>query len=157
MEIRDEREEPQDRPRRAHRRNAGQRGDPMIALDTLALVYWLSGREDLSETARNTIETELNGGDILISTITLLDVAQFVEDGRLALAMDTRSWLSALVAIEGVRTIPVSTAIAARAASTSSELNSHQRLIAATAYTHGCALVTPEARIGTLAYVETVW
>lgn len=129
----------------------------MIALDTQALVYWLSECPGLSEAARNAIETELNGGDILISAITLLDVAQLVEEGRLALAMDTRSWLAALVAIEGVRTIPVSTAIAVRAASTSSELSSHQRLIAATAYTHGCALVTPDARIGALAYVETLW
>jgi PIN domain nuclease of toxin-antitoxin system len=157
LEITDEREELEVRVRAGTLCFAERQGRDMIALDTLALVYWLSGRPDLSEAARNAIETELNGGDILISAISLLDVAQFVEDGRLALAMDTRSWLSALVAIEGVRTIPVSTAIAVRAASTSSDLSSHQRLIAATAYTHGCALVTPDAQIGTLAYVETVW
>jgi len=129
----------------------------MITLDTLALVYWLSGRSELGPAAQNAIEAELNGGDILVSTISMLDVAQYVEDGRLSLSMDTRSWFSTLVSIEGMRMVPVNTEIAVRAASTSSQLSTHERLIAATAYTHRCALVTPKAQVGELSYVETIW
>lgn len=129
----------------------------MITLDTLALVYWLTGKGELGEAAQKAIDDELNGGEILISTITVLDLAQYVEDGCLSLSMDTRSWLSTLISIEGVRLVPVDSAIAVRAASMSRELTSHQRLIAATARTHGGALVTPDARIRELTYVETVW
>jgi PIN domain nuclease of toxin-antitoxin system len=129
----------------------------MITLDTLALVYWLTGKGELGEAAQKAIDDELNGGEILISTITVLDLAQYVEDGCLSLSMDTRSWLSTLISIEGVRLVPVDSAIAVRAASMSRELTSHQRLIAATARTLGGALVTPDARIRNLTYVETIW
>ncbi|WP_233873196.1 type II toxin-antitoxin system VapC family toxin [Paraburkholderia adhaesiva] len=129
----------------------------MITLDTLALVYWLTGKDELGEAAQKAIDNELNGGEILISTITVMDLVQFVEDGCLELSMDTRSWLSTLISIEGVRIVPVDSAIAVRAASMSRELTSHQRLIAATARTLGGTLVTPDARMRELTYVETVW
>ncbi|RQH07000.1 type II toxin-antitoxin system VapC family toxin [Paraburkholderia dinghuensis] len=129
----------------------------MITLDTLALVYWLNGKGELGDAAQQAIDNELNGGEILISTITVLDLVQFVEEGCLELSMDTRSWLSTLISIEGVRLVPVDSAIAVRAASMSRELTSHQRLIAATARTLGGTLVTPDARMRELTYVETVW
>jgi PIN domain nuclease of toxin-antitoxin system len=129
----------------------------MITLDTLALVYWLRGQDDLSPAAHEAIERELAEGEVLISTISVFDVVQFVEDGRLALSIDTRSWLSTLVSIEGVRMVPVDTSIAVRAASMSPELSSHQRMIAATARTLGGALVTPDARVKALTYVDTIW
>ncbi|WP_296650210.1 type II toxin-antitoxin system VapC family toxin [Paraburkholderia sp.] len=129
----------------------------MITLDTLALVYWLSGANELSGAALKAIENELNGGEILISTISMLELAQFVDDGRLALSMDTRSWFSTLASIEGVRLVPVDAAIAVRAASMSRELSSHQRLIAATARTLGGALVTPDERMRALTYLDAVW
>lgn len=130
----------------------------MITLDTLALVYWLSAAKELSRAAQHAIERELGeGGEVLISTMSMLDLAEFVEDGRLELSMDIRSWFSTLVSIEGVRLVPVDTAIAVRAASMSRELTTHQRLIAATARTLGGALVTPDARMRTLTYLDTVW
>lgn len=129
----------------------------MVTLDTLALVYWLSAPQQLSRTAHDVIERELEGGEVLISAISVLDLAQFIENGRLGLSMDTRSWLSTLVSIDGLRMVPVDTSIAVRAASMSSELTSHQRLIAATARTVGGALITPDAKIGALTYVETIW
>jgi predicted nucleic acid-binding protein len=39
----------------------------------------------------------------------------------------------------------------------SPELSSHQRMIAATARTLGGALVTPDARVKALTYVDTIW
>lgn len=129
----------------------------MIALDTRALVYWLGNCEELSLPARDAIDLALIEGGVAISTISALEVAQFVESGLLALSMDMRNWLSTLVSIEGVRMVPVDTAIAVRAASMSAELPSHQRVIAATARTLDVALVTPDPRVSALAHVETIW
>ena len=129
----------------------------MITLDTFALVCWLSGQKGLSKAARCAIDQELNGGDILISAISALEIAEFIEEGRLELSMDTRSWLSTCASVEGVRMIPVDTEIAFRAATLSPVLSSHQRLIVATARTFGGALVTPDAKVRTSTYVETIW
>ena len=129
----------------------------MITLDTFALVCWLSGQKCLSKAARNAIDQELTGGDILISTISALEIGEYVEDGRLGLTMDTRSWLSTFASVEGVRMVPVDTEIAFRAATLSSALSSHQRLIVATARTFGGALVTPDAKVRALTHVETIW
>ncbi|WP_322047281.1 type II toxin-antitoxin system VapC family toxin [Paraburkholderia sp. J67] len=130
----------------------------MIALDTCALVYWLRGDEALSEPARGAIEGALDGGsEVLISTISVLEIAQFVENGRLALSMDTRRWLATLASLEGVRMVPVDTAIAVRATTMSPQLPQPQRLIAATARTLGVPLVTPDARMRELTHLDTIW
>lgn len=43
----------------------------MIVLDTHALVWWVSGDPQLSRPAQEAIETQREGGEILISAITL--------------------------------------------------------------------------------------
>jgi PIN domain nuclease of toxin-antitoxin system len=129
----------------------------MITLDTFALVCWLSGQKALSQAAHEAIGRELDGGEILISAISALEIAEYVDDGRLGLSMDTRSWLSTVVSMEGVRMIPVDTEIAFRAATLPAALSSYQRLIVATVRTFGGALVTSDAKVGPLSYVETIW
>jgi PIN domain nuclease of toxin-antitoxin system len=129
----------------------------MITLDTLALVCWLGRQKALSQAAHDAIDRELDGGEILISAISALEIAEFVKDGRLGLSMDARSWLSTFVSMEGVRMVPVDTEIALRAARLSPALTSHQRLIVATARTFGGALVTSDAKVRASTYVETIW
>ncbi|WP_322069700.1 type II toxin-antitoxin system VapC family toxin [Paraburkholderia bannensis] len=129
----------------------------MVALDTCALVYWLRGDQALSEPARNAIDNALEESEVLISTISVLEVAQFVEDGRLALSMDTRRWLATLASLEGVRMVPVDTAIAVRATTLSPQLPPPQRLVAATARTLGVPLVTPDSRVRALTHIDTIW
>jgi PIN domain nuclease of toxin-antitoxin system len=129
----------------------------MITLDTLALVCWLGREKALSQAAHDAIDRELDGGEILISAISALEIAELVNEGRLGLSMDARSWLSTFVSMEGVRMVPVDTEIALRAARLSSALTSNQRLIVATARTFGGALVTSDAKVRASTYVETIW
>ncbi|NML35337.1 type II toxin-antitoxin system VapC family toxin [Paraburkholderia antibiotica] len=129
----------------------------MITLDTLALVCWFGKQKALSRTALDAIERELDGGEILISAISALEIAEFVKDGSLGLSMDARSWLSTFLSLDGVRMIPVDTEIAFRAATLPPVLSSHQRLIVATARTYGGALVTSDAKVRASTYVETIW
>jgi PIN domain nuclease of toxin-antitoxin system len=129
----------------------------MVALDTCALVYWLRGDQALSEPARHAIEHTLEESEVLISTISVLEVAQFVENGRLALSMDTRRWLATLASLEGVRMVPVDTAIAVRATTLSPQLPQQQRIVAATARLLGVPLVTPDSRVRALTHIDTIW
>jgi PIN domain nuclease of toxin-antitoxin system len=129
----------------------------MIVLDTPALVCWLSGQGELSDAALAAIERELEGGTIAISAISVLDIAQYVEEGCLSLSIDTRSWLSALASLEGVRVVPVDTAIAVRAATMPFELSERQRLLAATARELHATLVTSDAQLREAVYTESIW
>ena len=129
----------------------------MIVLDTPALISWLSGRGDLCAGTREVINRSLRGREIAISVISVVDTGQYVHDGRLELSVSTRSWLSELASIDGIRLVAVDTIIAVRAAALSTMLSSHQRLIAATATTLAGVLVTPDTRMRELAYVETIW
>ena len=52
----------------------------MITLDTLALVCWLGRQKALSQAAHDAIDRELHGGEILISAISALEIAEFVKD-----------------------------------------------------------------------------
>jgi len=129
----------------------------MIAVDTRALIYWLNNDKALTPVARATIDLERESGEMLVSVISVLEIMQLVEDGRLALSMDARSWMSTMVSVEQVRMVPVDLEIAFKAAALSRELSFEQRLIVATARTFGAPLVTPDARLHELAHVESVW
>lgn len=60
----------------------------MIALDTHALVWWAAGDSQLSRSAREAIEAEVQDGEILVSAISAWEVAMLAKAGRLALTMD---------------------------------------------------------------------
>ncbi|MEX3858615.1 MULTISPECIES: type II toxin-antitoxin system VapC family toxin [Paraburkholderia] len=129
----------------------------MIVLDTAALIMWLSAHDKLSVTARKAIDREMNAGEIAISMISVLEVAEYVEDGRLKLCVDTRRWLSTLASVEGLRVVPVDMAIAVQAAALPTTLTSHQRLIASTAMALGGTLITPDARLREFSYAGAIW
>ena len=129
----------------------------MIVLDTAALILWLRDESRLSIAAQEAISGEMRQGEIAISTISVLDIAKYIEDGRLELSVSARSWLSTLATIEGLRVIPVDLAIAVRAATMSPSLTSHQRLILATARVLGGALITPDARLREHTHGDSIW
>ncbi|RZF24691.1 type II toxin-antitoxin system VapC family toxin [Paraburkholderia sp. UYCP14C] len=129
----------------------------MIVLDTTALIMWLGGHDKLSVTARDAIEREMQVGEIAISMISVVEVAEYVDDGRLKLSVDTRRWLSTLASIEGMRVVPVDMAIAVQAAALPTLLTSHQRLIASTAIVLGGMLITPDARLRAYSYGGAIW
>lgn len=129
----------------------------MIVLDTAALILWLCDQGRLSVAAREAVERGMEAGEIAISTISVLDIAKFIEDGRLELSVNTRSWLLTLATIEGMRVIPVDFSIAVRAANMLVPLTPHQKVIVATTIALGGALVTPDAYLRTHTYVDSIW
>lgn len=129
----------------------------MIVLDTAALILWLCDQGRLSVAAREAVERGMEAGEIAISTISVLDIAKFIEDGRLELSVNTRSWLLTLATIEGMRVIPVDFSIAVRAANMLVPLTPHQKVIVATTITLGGTLITPDAYLRTHTYVDSIW
>ena len=131
----------------------------MIVLDTHALVWWVSGDEALSKKAKTAIDRELNGGQIIVSTISAWEIAMLVERERLVLSMDVESWLATVVKIDAVRFMPLDVEIALKSVDLPGSFHKDpaDRMIVATARKLAVPLVTKDEKIRAYAHVKTVW
>jgi PIN domain nuclease of toxin-antitoxin system len=133
----------------------------VIVLDTHVLVWWVSGDERLSATARQAIEAELaeEQGQLLVSTITAWEVAMLVDRGRLVLTMDVDDWLDTAASIEGLWFEPVSRQQAVQSVRLPGEFHPDpaDRLITALARHQAVPLVTADRKIRDYPHVKTIW
>jgi len=132
----------------------------VIVLDTHALIWWASGnKEELSVAALQAIETELDGGQIFVSSISAWELAMLVAKGRLALSMDVAEWLSHIGSIDAVSFIPVDNELAVKSTELPGEFHKDpaDRLIVATARKFAAPLVTADEKIRAYQHVRTIW
>lgn len=133
----------------------------MIVLDTHALLWWVNGDSQLSQSALEAIEHELQSddGEILISAISAWEIALLVEKGRLTLTMTTDDWLDTVEEIEGVRFVAVNTATAVESTRLPGEFHKDpaDRMIVALARHTNAELVTADEKITAYRYVRTIW
>ncbi|OWT65623.1 type II toxin-antitoxin system VapC family toxin [Candidimonas nitroreducens] len=131
----------------------------MVVLDTHALVWWVSGDAQLSGAARDAIETERQGGEVLVSAISAWEVAMLVRAGRLALTMDAAQWLDIVAQISGLRFVPVDILLAVQSVDLPGDFHKDpaDRLIVATARHYCAPLVTADSKIRSYQHVQTVW
>jgi len=131
----------------------------MIVLDTHVLVCWVSSDPALSEAAKGAIEKELDGGEIVVSSISAWEIAMLVERGRLILSMDVGSWLATVAQIESVSFLPVDVEIALKSVDLPGEFHKDpaDRMIVATARKLAVPLVTKDEKICGYPHVKTIW
>ena len=131
----------------------------MIVLDTHALVWWVTGDPTLSKRAKNAIEREVAGGEIIVSSISAWEIAMLVAREKLVLSMDVSRWLTTVAEIEAVRFMPVDVEIATRSVELPGDFHQDpaDRMIVATARKLAAPLVTKDERIRTYAHVKTIW
>lgn len=133
---------------------------PLIALDTHAWVWWVSGSEQLPSKAKQLIEhTVASGGHVLISSISTWEVAMLVAGGRLELTTDLPTWIARVEALPFVEFVPVDNRIALRAVHLEGfpHRDLADRLIVATALGMGATLVTGDSRLRGYRHVKTAW
>jgi len=98
-----------------------------------------------------------NTDRLAIASITLWEIAMLVEKKRITLERDVLDWLQDAIDDTGAEVLPLTPQIAV-AATTFPELRDpSDRLIAATALTHGVPLVTKDERIQRSGVVATIW
>lgn len=132
----------------------------MIVLDTHALLWWASGDQgQLSAAAAQAIADEVNGGQIVVSSISAWELAVLVAKDRVALSMDVEAWLSVVSRIEAVRFMPVDNAIAVKSVELPGEFHKDpaDRIIVATARKLAVPLVTADDKIRSYPHVRTLW
>ncbi|MDH0738486.1 type II toxin-antitoxin system VapC family toxin [Achromobacter sp. AGC78] len=131
----------------------------MIVLDTHALVWWIAEDSQLSRRAREVIEAEMQGGEILVSAISAWEVAMLAKAGRLALNMDATAWLDTVAQVPTVRFVPVDVRISVHSVDLPGEFHKDpaDRIIVATARQYSAPLVSADLKIRDYSHVHTVW
>jgi PIN domain nuclease of toxin-antitoxin system len=131
----------------------------LIVLDTHVLVWWVSGTGRVSARARRAIDQRLRQGPVIVSTITVFEIATAVRRGRLELGLPLDEWLADLRALPELSFQPVSIEIARLAGSFEDKTPADpaDRIIMATAQTLGAKLVTADERLRQSPNVSAVW
>ena len=132
----------------------------MIILDTHVLLWWVSGSDLLSATAKKVIKRTLTAGsEIIISSISAWEISMLISKGRLILSMDIESWLDEVSQIDGVRFMPVDNEICIKSAVLPGEFHKDpaDRMIVATARKLAIPLVTADEKIIKYEFVKTIW
>lgn len=116
-----------------------------LLLDTHALLWWQAGSDRLSPRARRLIDTAPR---LFLSSISLFELAQLVDRGRVALDRPTQIWVHDLLA-DGIVTIAELTpAIAVAAAQLDEFTGDHaDRIVYATAVHNQLTLVTKDGHL----------
>ena len=127
-------------------------------LDTHVLVHWLEGKARLSREQKRIVDRAGASSPLLISDITLWEVATLYELGRIRLRLPLRDWLEAAAAPPLVERVGISPAIAAEVAILPPTFHRDpvDRILVATARVFGATLLTNDARIVEAEIVKTI-
>ena len=127
-------------------------------LDTHVLLWWLTGGARLSPAQREVVASASPESPLLVSDISLWEVAMLHSLGRIRLSVPLRDWLERAVAPPLVRRHGISPAIAAELAALpdSFHCDPADRILVATARVLGATLLTQDRRILDAALTDTL-
>lgn len=127
----------------------------MILLDTHAWIWLASDPDRLGSGARKAIRSDRSRG---VAAISCWEIAMLAARGRIELDRDPVTWMDDALEAEEIELLPLTPAVAVASAELG---NFHgdpaDRLIVATALTHGAVLITKDERIRELKIVRTLW
>lgn len=124
-----------------------------MLLDTHVWVWYEEGAQArLSRAALAAIRSHGQAGRVYVSPLSAWEVAALVAKGRLMLSLEVRAWVARALQAPGLRTAPLTAAVAVDAALLpgAAPRDPADRLLIATARAEGATLVTRDAQI--LAY-----
>lgn len=127
-------------------------------LDTHVLLWWLDDPGRLSVAQREVVESADEESPLLVSDISLWEVATLCSLGRIRLATPLREWLDKAVAPPLVRRQGISPAVAAEVAALPDSFHRDpgDRILVATARILGVTLLTQDRRIIDAGLADTV-
>ncbi len=127
-------------------------------LDTHVLVWWVEGGSRLSAEQQEVLATASQTRPLLVSEISLWEIANLVDLGRLELKLPLLEWLSRASAPPLVRRLGLSPQVAAEvvALPDSFHRDPADRILVATAKVHGATLVTKDRQIISAGIVATL-
>ena len=129
-----------------------------VLLDTHILIWWLSEPDRLSPDQRQAIDRAGADAPLLVSDISLWEVAMLHSLRRIRLTIPLREWLGKAVAPPLVQRQGISPAIAAEVATLPDAFHRDpaDRILVATARVLGATLLTQDRRIVDAALAKTL-
>ena len=129
----------------------------MIVLDTHAVLWLAQQPELLSQEANKAIVAARQMDGVAVADKTLWELAMLVTRGKVKVQTSLRDFLQEVE--RNCTVLPITSAIAERAMRFSARYPSDpsDRLIGATAMTHGLQLVTKDKEIRATGEVDCVW
>ena len=127
-------------------------------LDTHVLIWWLNDHGRLSPTQQEVIGSVRPEEPLLVSDISLWEVAMLHGMGRIRLALPLREWLDKAAAPPLVQRHGISPAIASEVAALPDSFHRDpaDRILVATARVLGATLLTQDRRILDAALADTL-
>jgi PIN domain nuclease of toxin-antitoxin system len=118
-------------------------------LDTHILLYWVGENPRLSLEQRHVMEAATREAPLLVSDMTLWEIATLQSLGRITIQGDFRGWLEQITAPPLVQRVAISPAIAAEVAALPDTFHRDpgDRVIVASARVMGATLLTQDERI----------
>ena len=129
----------------------------MILLDTHVIVWLALEPSRLSPAAVRAIKTARRASGLTMSSVSLFEIAQLIERGRIRLNISCESFLNDNVRRIALRHVGVSIALAAAQLPDPYPKDPMDRLIGATALVEGIPLVTADERIRQSGQIQTIW
>lgn len=127
----------------------------MIVVDTHVLIWWLSDPRKLTKKAARALKSAKRIGVAAIST---WELAMLASRGRIRLDRSPLDWINTALDQPRVELLPLTPSIAVQSTRLG---NFHgdpaDRLIVATAIIEAVPLITADASIATLPFVEVLW
>jgi PIN domain nuclease of toxin-antitoxin system len=131
----------------------------VIVLDTHIVLWLVLNPQKLSRPATRAIRRAEREGGVAIASITLWEIAQLVDEGRVRVHGSTERFLDSLCESPGLVVLDITPEVAALAFQFPAGLpkDPADRLIAATARAHGVPLVTRDQPLQDCPLLDTVW
>ena len=131
----------------------------MIVLDTQAWLWWLHSPSELSRAALLAVRRAEAEESILVSAISVWEVAVKNSSGKLSLPMEIHDWFRHASNYPGISIEPVMPADAIDSTLLPGEFHKDpaDRMIVALARRHTAPLVTSDSLIRAYPHVKTIW
>ncbi|MGB0663919.1 MAG: type II toxin-antitoxin system VapC family toxin [Pontibacterium sp.] len=131
----------------------------MILLDTCAVIWDAIDREQLSDTALKAIHKADEFNALIMSDITIWEIAMLAHKKRLVLETSPTSFINLYLQSRNVSVVQISPEIAELSVSFGSEINKDpaDRIISATSIIHNAQLVTADQNLISCPLVDTLW
>ena len=131
----------------------------MILLDTAAWIWWVADPDRLSTRARKTIESEESKNGLVVSAISVWEVAVKVALGKLQLNRSIRSWIEFACSYPGLSVVPIEPidALESTLLPGAFHRDPADRLLIALSRRLEICIVTSDRAMRKYRHVETIW
>jgi len=135
-------------------------GERVIVLDTLVLVWRVAGEtKKLSPKARKALQQHAKRNELIVSSVTIFEIATLERRGRLRFSISASEWLDRVRRLPEYRIEPLTDDIAELAGQFGETFpgDPADRMIAATALLRGAPLVTHDENLRLVEHLKTIW